>query len=219
MSDEAIKFGLTTPFEATPRDRKIYGVALAMVLENMDSTGEARVRLMLPWLPGYTPWARLATLMAGFSRGSFFVPQVGDEVLVAFNQGDVREPYVVGALWNTIDRPPALAPIDAVNIRRIRTPLGHELSFDDALQEVTLSNTLMTQVKLTATEATISTPTASVTLGLTGDVTVESLTKISLHAPIVEIKADAALSLESQGVAKFKAAAACAVEGKVVKIN
>ena len=77
------------------------------------ATAVRRVQLALPWLPGYQPWARLANQSAGTDRGSYFVPQAGDEVLVAFNHGDVREPYVLGSLWNTIDKPPADDPTDA----------------------------------------------------------------------------------------------------------
>ena len=144
MADEAVKIGATTPITmgsgGPPPDKKIFGVSLATVLNNIDCTGAgAGACCMLPTMPGYTPWARLSSPMAGLGRGTYFVPQIGDEVLVAFNHGDVREPYVLGSCWNTIDRPPALAPTDPVTTRKIRTPLGHELSFDEALQSVTLT--------------------------------------------------------------------------------
>src|SRR5688500_8354972 len=83
-----------------PDDTRINGVCTAMVLSNFDSTGEGRVQLMIPWLPGYMPWARVSVPMAGLARGTYFIPQMGDEVLVAFSQGDVREPFVIGSLWN-----------------------------------------------------------------------------------------------------------------------
>ena len=116
MADEAVKFGLTREIEGVTdrQEKKIHGV--------YDRHGHQQHRLaparracssMLPWLPGLMPWARLSNMMAGMGRGSFFVPQIGDEVLVAFNHGDVREPYVIGTLWNTMDRPPALSPTDA----------------------------------------------------------------------------------------------------------
>src|SRR6516225_12492049 len=122
MPDDAVKFGISQKVQLKPSPEKVVGLSVATVINNIDSTGEARVQLMLPWLPGLTPWARVATTMAGMLRGTFFVPQIGDEVLVAFNQGDIREPFVVGTLWNTIDRPPSLSPTDAVTQRKIRTP-------------------------------------------------------------------------------------------------
>lgn len=222
MAEEAVKFGATTPItmgSGPPPDKKIFGVSVATVLNNIDCTGEARVMLLLPWLPGYTPWARLSSPMAGMGRGTYFVPQVGDEVLVAFNHGDVREPYVLGTCWNTIDRPPAMAPTDPVTKRKIRTPLGHELSFDEALQSVTLSSNLMSTVTLDATKAQLSTPLASVTIDKAGGVTITAATKITLDAPVIEIKAKTLLSARSNGAALLKADAACFVKGAVVKIN
>lgn len=223
MADEAVKVGAATPITwgsgGPPPDRKIFGVSMATVINNIDCTGEARVMLMLPWLPGYTPWARLASPMAGMARGLFFVPQVGDEVLVAFNHGDVREPYVLGTCWNTIDRPPALLPTDSVTKRKIRTPLGHELTFDEALQSVTLSSNTLSTVTLDPAKAQLSTPLASVTIDKAGGVTITGATKITLDAPVIEIKAGSLLSIRSGGAALLKAAATAFIKGALVKIN
>ena len=222
MADEAVKFGFTQSFSGgnpPPADKKIYGVAVATVLSNTDCTGEARVMLMLPWLPGYTPWARVASPMAGMGRGTYFIPQPGDEVLVAFNHGDVREPYVLGTCWNTVDRPPALAPTDPITKRKIRTPLGHELSFDEAEQSVTLSSNLMSTVTLDAQKAQLSTPLASVTIDKAGGVTIKGATKITLDAPVIEIQAKTLLTVQSRGGATFKANATCSLQGAMVKIN
>src|SRR5437867_12292772 len=101
MADEAVKFGLTQNLEMKSTEKKIDGVSVAIVLSNIHCTGEARVQLQLPWLLGYVPWARVALV----DRGTFVIPQVGDEVLVAFNHGDVRDPYILGTCLNTIDRP------------------------------------------------------------------------------------------------------------------
>ena len=219
MPDEAVKFGSMQHFDMKPPENKIYGVSIATVLNNVDCTGEARVQLMLPWLPGYTPWARLSAQMAGMGRGSYFVPQVGDEVLVAFNNGDVREPYVLGTCWNTTDRPPSLSPSDAVTKRKIRTPLGHELSFDEATQSVTLTSNTMSTLTLDLTKAELSTPTAKITIGKAGDVTISAKTKLTLDAPVIEIKAGTVLTAKSGGAATLKAGATCVVQGAMVKIN
>jgi uncharacterized protein involved in type VI secretion and phage assembly len=217
MSDAI--FGLLQDIQPLAQDKKVYGVASATVINNFDSTGQARVQLTLPWLPGFQPWARLATLMAGMARGTFFVPMVGDEVLVAFNHGDVREPYVIGAMWNTLDRPPALSPTDAVTKRIVRSPLGHELTFDDALQQVTLESNTLSTVTLSADKAEISTPTARVTIGKLGDVTISAKTKLTLDAPVIEIAAKASVTVQSQGTATLKSGGACVVQGSVVKLN
>jgi uncharacterized protein involved in type VI secretion and phage assembly len=87
-----------------------YGVYPARVSDIEDPEGQGRVKVTLASEldtggKRHEAWARLATLMAGNNRGSWFVPDLNDEVLVAFEAGDVRRPYVVGALWNGTDRP------------------------------------------------------------------------------------------------------------------
>jgi uncharacterized protein involved in type VI secretion and phage assembly len=223
MSDDAVKFGVTQDFglsgRSSPPDKKVYGVTTATVLNNIDCTGEARVQLLLPWLPGYMPWARMSTTMAGLGRGTYFMPQIGDEVIVAFNHGDVREPYILGATWSTIDRPPSLTPNDPVTTRKIRTPLGHELSFDEALQSVTLTSNTMSSVTLDPQKAQLSTPTATVTIGKAGDITISAATKLTLKAPVIEITADTLLTVKSNGTGSVKAAGPLAVQGNPIKLN
>ena len=95
---------------ATERAR-LYGAYPATVTDIKDPDSQGRVKVRLPWSPdneggGYDVWARLATLMAGANRGTWFIPDVGDEVLVVFEGGDARRPYVVGSLWNGKDSPP-----------------------------------------------------------------------------------------------------------------
>jgi len=219
MANEAVKFGFAQKVQTRPSPEKINGVSLATVINNVDPTGEARVQLILPWLPGVMPWARVASPMAGMLRGLFFMPQIGDEVLVCFNQGDIREPFVIGALWNTIDRPPTLLPTDAVTQRKIRTPSGHELSFDETTQSVTLTSNMRARVTLDPLKAELSTDAASVTISQDGNVTITAAQKISLAAPVIEIKAASVLNVESAGTTAVKAGAACTVQGAVVAIN
>lgn len=114
-----------------------YGVVLAKVEDNQDPNGEGRVRVSFPWISGEGGdeptgeaqgfWAPVATFMSGPDRGAWFMPEVGDEVLVAFNQGDVEHPYIVGFLWNGEQPPPETDP----RIRRFRSVNGHELVFED----------------------------------------------------------------------------------------
>jgi uncharacterized protein involved in type VI secretion and phage assembly len=76
--------------------------------------------------------ARLAAPMAGGGRGAFFMPEVGDEVVVAFELGDVNRPVVLGAVWNDRDQPPASADTSASNnMRTIVSRAGHQITLDD----------------------------------------------------------------------------------------
>jgi uncharacterized protein involved in type VI secretion and phage assembly len=121
------------------RDR-IYGVVIGVVTNNHDPDGKYRVKVRFPWLPNGaeqggedSAWCRVATVMAGPDRGLFCLPEVKDEVLVAFEHGDVSCPYVVGSLWNGSDRPPYDNRSGKNSLRAFRSRSGHRLEFcDDA---------------------------------------------------------------------------------------
>lgn len=90
-----------------------------------DPTGLGRIHLEFPWMEGQTDTdpAPIATLMAGKGFGAWFMPEVGDEVLVSFYQGDTNHPYIIGFLWNGTNRPPEqdrqMRVIHSVNGHRI----------------------------------------------------------------------------------------------------
>lgn len=116
---------------------KIQGVAVGIVTDIKDPEKMGRVKISLPWRgeEGQSYWARVATFMAGNERGSFFLPEVHDEVLVAFDRGDIDHPYVIGALWNGKDKPPETNEDGKNNIRKITSRSGHEFIFDDNAEE------------------------------------------------------------------------------------
>jgi uncharacterized protein involved in type VI secretion and phage assembly len=122
-------------FPAATERTRLYGAYPATVLDNQDPDSQGRVKVKLPWMPdneggGYEVWARLATMMAGNNRGTWFIPDVGDEVLVVFEGGDARRPYVVGAMWNGSDAPPQ--QMDADNNKKvIRSRNGVKVTLDD----------------------------------------------------------------------------------------
>lgn len=110
----------------------LHGVYSASVLDNRDPNNLARVLVRVPGLTdGPTDaWARVATMMAGQNRGTLFIPDVDDEVLVAFERGDIRAPYVIGAVWNAKARPPSSSD-QATNVKLIRSRNGATLRILD----------------------------------------------------------------------------------------
>jgi len=110
---------------------RIPAVVTGVVKSVKDPDQMGRVQISLPWLGGQNDntWAPVATFMSGGGRGSWFMPEVGDEVLVAFDRGDVAFPFVIGFLWNGKDQP----PVDGISasVRRLRTVSGHQIDFDD----------------------------------------------------------------------------------------
>lgn len=142
-----------------------YGVYPALVIDLQDPDGQGRVKIRLPWSPdtgsaSYEVWARVATMMGGSNRGTWFIPDVDDEVLVSFEGGNPRRPYVVGGLWNGKDTPPESMDADN-NIKSIvsrsdirimmddtsgavkltiKTPGGHSIVLDDGQLSVTVED-------------------------------------------------------------------------------
>jgi phage baseplate assembly protein V len=204
----------------THSDQRIFGVTLGEVVENVDTTRQGRVRVRLPWLPSIEPWCRVAVLMAGAQRGTFFIPQVGDEVLVAFNHGDIREPYIIGSLWNGQDAPPTQVPTDAVNKRIIRTPAGHEVELDDAGQSITITSATRQKVTIDPDKIELSTTndTVTMTLGTAGNVSIEATTTLELKAAEIRIEGTM-LAVQSDTRTSINGGRACDIQANLVRIN
>lgn len=133
-------------------DRRYYGVVEAIVEEN-EGDDEGRVKVRFPWFDGgatVTEWCRVSQLHAGGGYGSVFVPEKGDEVLVAFVHGDMRFPIVLGGLYNGVDKPPT-ARTDGRDQKVIRTRAGHEVLFDDGAKEIRITTAEGGTVTVTAT--------------------------------------------------------------------
>ncbi len=109
--------------------RTIPGVVTGVVIDVDDPTKVGRVRVKFPWLDAEyrSNWIPVAAPMAGKRRGHFFMPEIEDEVLVSFEQGNFDHPFVVGFLWNGVDTPPETE----LKNRVILTPGGHTLRFED----------------------------------------------------------------------------------------
>ena len=201
-------------------DRRIHGVTLAKVTSNNDLSGQGRVQLSIPSLPGYQPWARIATLSAGSDRGSYFIPQNGDEVLIAFNQGDVREPFVIGCLWNGTDKPPFKAPNDPVGKRAIRTPAGHEVLLNDTEGSIVIKTPTGQSITLAPDRIELKvSDSTKLTLSTSGTITLEAANTVELKAPTVKASASATLDLKGSASATLDGGTSCVVKGATVAIN
>ena len=114
-----------------------YGVLPALVVDIKDPDTPGRVKVTLPWSVDakgerYEAWARLATMLGGNNRGSWFIPDVDDEVLVAFEHGDPRRPYVLGGLWNGQDSAPESMDGAGNNYKKVlRSRNGVKITLDD----------------------------------------------------------------------------------------
>ncbi len=109
------------------------GVVEALVIDNVDPLQMGRIKVQFPTLPELpeSHWARLAMPMAGRSRGWMTIPEIGDEVLVAFMHGDIQHAIVVGSLYNGVDVPPYANEDGENNLRVFQSRSGHRVTFDD----------------------------------------------------------------------------------------
>ena len=115
------------------------GIAIGIVTNNRDPEGMGRVKVRFPWLSDTdeSTWARISAPGGGNGKGIFWLPEVNDEVLVAFEHGSINHPFILGSLWNAIDRPPketneVLNPDGQVVKRIMRSRTGHEIILDDS---------------------------------------------------------------------------------------
>jgi uncharacterized protein involved in type VI secretion and phage assembly len=139
---------------------RVYGVVVGVVTNLEDPEDLGRVKVRYPWLleDSESPWARVMTFMAGGNRGGVFRPEVDDEVLVMFEHGDVRFPYVLGSLWNGQDSMPTERGADADNnVRLIKSRSGHQVVLDDTpgKEKVTVSDQSGNSVELSSSGVVI----------------------------------------------------------------
>lgn len=192
------------PSERSRGGARTPGVAVGIVTNNKDPDGLGRVKLKLPWLSEdhESNWARIAAPMAGKEMGVYFLPEVDDEVLVAFEHGRVDRPVVVGSLWNGKEKPPAQNSDGKNNLRVVKSRSGHTVTLDDTdgAEKITV-----TDAKQKAT-ITIDSKDGTITLSGEGDLRVEVKGKISL-------KSDGDLSVECAGLT-MDVKQAFAIKGK-----
>jgi len=176
-----------------------FGIYPALVTDVKDPDGQGRVKITLPWAPdaggsGYAAWARSATLMAGGGRGTWFIPEPGDEVVIGFEAGDPRRPYVLGALWNGADAPPeTMDGAGRNNYRTITSRSGHTIRLDDTAGNQTLTVETPGGQKITMRDSPPSVEIVDANgntarLETTG-VTVTTSAKVSVTAATAEISA------------------------------
>jgi len=159
---------LTPPDRDAPHRDRVYGAVVGLVTSVDDPDARGRVKVGLPWLKDdvESRWARVVSFMAGADRGAVFRPEVGDEVLVLFEQGDVRFPYVIGAVWNGRDAMPSQRGSDAANdVRLIRSRSGHTIVLDDTsgAEKVTVTDQSGNSVELSSSGVLVK--SGSIALG------------------------------------------------------
>jgi len=205
----------------------VHGVVPAMVTDIEDPEDNlGRIKVKYPWLDEAQEsfWVRVATPMAGAERGMLYLPEVNDEVLIAFEHGDIHRPYMIGGLWSSTDKPPepnSEAVADGKVVHRIiKTRAGHVILLDDSDGAELISITSKDgrtivlddgQKTITINDGSdnmmeIKTEDNSMTINVGGDFTLEAGGKITMTST-------GDMSLESSANAKIKATSNFEAEG------
>ncbi|HEY2960094.1 MAG TPA: phage baseplate assembly protein V [Actinomycetota bacterium] len=199
-------------------DGRFNGVAVAIVTNNKDPDGLGRVKVSLPWLGERveSDWTRVVTPVAGAGRGLYWLPEVDDEVLVAFEHGRPDSPYVLGGLWNGKDKPPESNQDGKNNVRALKTRSGHliRLTDTDGDEKIEIVD------KTGKNSIVISAKDKTVAITADADVTVKSTNgKLKLSGNGVEITSQAAVKIEASQNMDLKAGPQLNLKGQMVNIN
>jgi uncharacterized protein involved in type VI secretion and phage assembly len=197
--------------------RQFLGVVVGVVTNNQDPDGMGRVKVRFPWLNNQdeSHWARICSLMAGKGRGAYFLPEVNDEVLLAFEHGDRRCPYLLGALWNGKDAPPTTNSDGKNDVRLIKSRSGHVIRLNDADGKETIEI-----IDKNDNSITYDTASNSITIATKKDITLSAPQgTITLDAQTIEIKSLTQATLQAGSTMDVKANATMNIKGAMVNIN
>ena len=209
---------LTTLLAPAVGSGRFPGVAVAIVTNNKDPDDLGRVKVKLPWIDEQveSDWTRVVTPMAGPGRGLYVLPEVDDEVLVAFEHGRPDTLYVLGALWNGRDNPPE-SNKDGKNDRRtIKSRSGHviRLTDTDGDEKIEIVD------KTGKNSIVISAKDNTITITANADISVRSGNgALKLGGRDVEITAQGGVKIEAGQSVNLSAQGQLNVKGQLVNIN
>jgi len=244
-----VEFGLPegATTEQGPSSLASPGLEIGVVTRlDADPAGERRVQVRVPRLndAGALLWARLAQLQASDGSGLFFVPEVGDEVVLGCLDGDLAHPVVLGSLYSSARGPAyelgAENRIKAIVTRcksriefdeqrrsiTLSTPGGHRLLLSDEGGSVVLTDAQGSRVELGAGGLTLSSPRdvqihaqGDIRLAATGQVQLSAQGDVSSEGLNVRCQAKVAFTGQGQASAELSAAGQTIVRGAMVMIN
>jgi uncharacterized protein involved in type VI secretion and phage assembly len=210
--------GLRDLLTQRPAEGKLWGVVVGVVTDNQDPDHLHRVKVRFPWLNdnAESNWARVVTSMAGNNRGMYFLPEVDDEVLVAFEHGSIDYPYIIGSLWNGSDAPPESNSDGANNHRSITSRSGHVVRLNDENG----SETVEIVDKTKSNRIVIQTAQNKISIEAQGDIEITSSTgRITLKALGIELNSQADVKITAMSTLEASATAEVSVKGAIVNIN
>jgi uncharacterized protein involved in type VI secretion and phage assembly len=192
---------------------RIYGVVVGIVTNNNDDDKLGRVKVKFPWLSDNdeSDWARIALPGAGPKAGAVFIPEVSDEVLVAFEHGDISRPFVIGGLYNGKDKPPLGDGLfDKGKVKRTGfvSRKGHKfVFFEDSSKSGIALITSDGKIKVSLNESN-----SEIHIECQGKVVIKSQGDMNVESA-------GSLTLKGDGGVKVNSSGTVEVKGSQVKLN
>jgi uncharacterized protein involved in type VI secretion and phage assembly len=235
--------GISNYADSFINEGRIYGVIAGIVINNdsandAEKPGPGRVKVKIPLIGMQeSNWARIVSFMAGKERGAFFLPEKDDEVLVAFENGDVNRPYIIGSLWNGKDTPPETNSDGKNNIRIIKSRNGHMITFNDKKDEEQLtitsskghvirlddkngSETVQIIDKSGKNKIVLDTKNNKLSVVSAKDIEISAPNgKLVMNAKSIEMKSSAETKLEASAGMDVKASGTMNLKGATININ
>ena len=216
----------------------IRGLQIGIVVQlESDPDGQDRILVRVPVIDsaGQGIWTRIASLDAGNERGAFFMPEIGDEVIVGFINDDPRHPVVLGMLHSS-NKPAPISPQDNNNEKGfttrskmhlsfnddtktivIDTPAGNSITIDEKSMKIEIKDQNENKITMEQTGITMESP-LNIDVKAGAVLTLSGGTSLSISAPSLSVKADASVSIEG-AVAKVTSSGITEISGSLVKIN
>jgi len=215
---------------ATGQPASVHGLQVGIVTGITDGNGQYRVKIRLPMVNDQDDgiYARVATLDAGNNRGSFFRPEVNDEVVVGFMNDDPRNPVILGMMHSSAKAAP-LEPQDSNPEKGYVSRSGIKLIFNDEQKSIRIETPGNRVFEMNDTESSILLQDgdgnklvmdqSGVTLEATTTLTLKAGVSLSIAAPQLSLKADGTLSVEGSGSTSVSSSGITEIKGALVKIN
>jgi phage protein D len=214
--------------------RRIPGVVTGIVTDAKDPENQCRVKLSFPWLSDdyQSDWARNTQAWAGKGYGSVIVPEVGEEVLVAFEQGDIHRPFVLGGLYNGVDLPYQGTPdlVDSsgkINRRDLVSRTGHVISMteldgqNDGILVKTAGGGYKLELSKQARTVTIEADgTVIIEAKGTGAMTIKAAGNLDISGRQITMKAQSGITIDGgAGIVDIKAGPKASIAAAKVEVN
>ena len=230
--------------EASYTTQRTPGVVVAKVVSLQDPERQGRIQVKYPWLPKLSgselssAWARIANPMAGAEWGTHFMPEIDNEVLVAFDHGDMNFPYIIGALYSAVNKPPGnpaevlSSDKSKVDQRIIKSRSGHTITLNDKegeeqilIQDKTGKNQILIDSKNNDITSLVDhhfniTAKGNCVIKTEGDVTIEAKGNLNLKSTTGDVVVSCKnFKVTSQMNAEIKATANATLEGAMTTIK